>query len=233
MERSWRDRITVSTVLIAGHAGPDTMIWIADQGKGRFYNVDVAGRFAADFHQGSGGDFEIGDLRGPVQAAVAVVQRSGARHRRGRISDAARLRGDDAEAARGNAAGDGQGRSAAGALAVRAGPGGGVHVRREGEVGARTGWAGASTSSSGRRSRNGACGGWRTRISRRTFRVDKGEGQISVEALDEQGNYRNFLDLEAIVVDAQGRAHQRAGEADRAGALRGAVSRRRKWAPTC
>ena len=30
------DRITVSTVLIAGHAGPDTMIWIADQGKGSF-----------------------------------------------------------------------------------------------------------------------------------------------------------------------------------------------------
>ena len=25
--------------MIAGHAGPDTMIWIADQGRGRFYNV--------------------------------------------------------------------------------------------------------------------------------------------------------------------------------------------------
>ena len=33
------DRITVSTVLISGHAGPETMISIADQGKGRFYNV--------------------------------------------------------------------------------------------------------------------------------------------------------------------------------------------------
>jgi uncharacterized membrane protein len=32
-------KITVSTVLIAGHAGPDTMIWIADRGKGRFYNI--------------------------------------------------------------------------------------------------------------------------------------------------------------------------------------------------
>ena len=32
-------RITVSTVLISGHAGPDTMIWMADQGKGRYYNV--------------------------------------------------------------------------------------------------------------------------------------------------------------------------------------------------
>jgi Ca-activated chloride channel family protein len=34
--------------------------------------------------------------------------------------------------------------------------------------------------------------------------VDKGEGQISVEALDEQGNYRNFLDLEGIVVTPKG-----------------------------
>src|SRR4029077_7085581 len=33
------DKITVSTVLIAGHAGPQTMIAIADQGKGRFYDV--------------------------------------------------------------------------------------------------------------------------------------------------------------------------------------------------
>ncbi len=33
------DRITVSTVLISGHAGPERMQWIADQGKGRFYDV--------------------------------------------------------------------------------------------------------------------------------------------------------------------------------------------------
>src|ERR1043166_480903 len=33
------DRITVSTVMISGHSGPDTMIQMAEQGKGRFYNV--------------------------------------------------------------------------------------------------------------------------------------------------------------------------------------------------
>jgi len=33
------DRITVSTVLIAGHAGPETMIKMADLGRGRFYDV--------------------------------------------------------------------------------------------------------------------------------------------------------------------------------------------------
>ncbi|MEW6161445.1 MAG: VWA domain-containing protein, partial [Verrucomicrobiota bacterium] len=39
MDAIVKDRITVSTVLIAGHAGPDTMISIADQGRGRFYDV--------------------------------------------------------------------------------------------------------------------------------------------------------------------------------------------------
>src|SRR5260370_32730369 len=33
------DRITLSPVLISGHSGPDTMISMADQGHGRFYNV--------------------------------------------------------------------------------------------------------------------------------------------------------------------------------------------------
>src|SRR5947208_7654062 len=33
------DRITLSTVLISGHSGPDTMIQMAKEGKGRFYDV--------------------------------------------------------------------------------------------------------------------------------------------------------------------------------------------------
>lgn len=34
--------------------------------------------------------------------------------------------------------------------------------------------------------------------------VDRGEGTISVEALDAQGNFRNFLNLEALVVSPRG-----------------------------
>jgi hypothetical protein len=34
--------------------------------------------------------------------------------------------------------------------------------------------------------------------------VDKGEGVMNVEALDEQGNYRNFLNLQTIVVSPKG-----------------------------
>ena len=39
MESIVGNRITVSTVLIAGHFGPETMIFMAEAGKGRFYNV--------------------------------------------------------------------------------------------------------------------------------------------------------------------------------------------------
>ena len=54
--------------------------------------------------------------------------------------------------------------------------------------------------------------------------VDKGEGVISVEALDEKGNYRNFLNLQASGGQAERRAPDGAAGADRAGALRGEVS---------
>jgi len=36
--------------------------------------------------------------------------------------------------------------------------------------------------------------------------VEKGEGVLSVEALDAEGNYRNFLDLQAVVVAPKGEA---------------------------
>lgn len=39
MQSIVNDRITVSTILISGHVGPETMIWMADNGKGRFYNI--------------------------------------------------------------------------------------------------------------------------------------------------------------------------------------------------
>jgi len=34
--------------------------------------------------------------------------------------------------------------------------------------------------------------------------VENGQGHINVEALDEQGNYRNFLTLQTVVVSPKG-----------------------------
>lgn len=36
------DKITLSTVMIGGHVRPDNMSWMAQQGGGRFYNVDLS-----------------------------------------------------------------------------------------------------------------------------------------------------------------------------------------------
>ena len=128
------DRITVSTVLIAGHAGPDTMIWMADHGKGRFYNVTSPNDLPQIFIKEAAVILKSAIYEDPFKPQLKALERSGARHRRGRISDAARLRGHHAQAARGNSAGDGQGRSAAGALAIWPGPRGGLHFRCQGQV---------------------------------------------------------------------------------------------------
>ncbi|MDG1890836.1 MAG: VWA domain-containing protein [Verrucomicrobiota bacterium] len=39
LDKMVSEKITVSTILIAGHAGPETMKWIAQNGNGRFYEV--------------------------------------------------------------------------------------------------------------------------------------------------------------------------------------------------
>jgi uncharacterized membrane protein len=43
------DRITVSSVLIAGHGGPEIMIALAEQGRGRFYHVTSAAQLPQVF----------------------------------------------------------------------------------------------------------------------------------------------------------------------------------------
>ena len=129
------DRITVSTRPDLRPRRPRDDDLDGRPGQRPVLQREFTQRPAADLHQGNGGDLEVGHLRRPVQAAVAVVERTGARHRRDRVSQAARLRGHDPQAARRDAAVDRQGRPAAGALAVRPGPRGGLHLRRQSQVG--------------------------------------------------------------------------------------------------
>ena len=39
MDEMVANKVTVSSILISGHAGPETMQWIAQNGNGRFYEV--------------------------------------------------------------------------------------------------------------------------------------------------------------------------------------------------
>ena len=133
------DRITVSTVLISGHAGPDTMNWMADQGKGRFYNVNSPDDLPQIFIKETAVILKSAIYEDPfkpqVRSASELVRGIGAE----RISEAARLRRHHAQAARRNPLVDGEGRPAAGALAIRPGPRGGFHFRRQSPLGQASG----------------------------------------------------------------------------------------------
>src|SRR2546429_7091635 len=61
------DRITVSTVLIAGHAGPDTMISMAQQGRGRFYDVRSAEELPQIFIKEAAGIFQTAIYDEPLE----------------------------------------------------------------------------------------------------------------------------------------------------------------------
>ena len=199
------DRITVSTVLISGHSGRRTP-WNGSptQGKGRFYDVNSPDDLPQIFIKETAVILKSAIYEEPfqpqVRAASEVVRGIGAE----RVSEAARLRRHHAQAARRNALVDGQRRSAAGPLAIRPGPRGGLHLRRQSPMGAASGWTGASTASSGPRSAQWSMRRLENADFTTEVAVDKGEGLISVEALDEQGNYRNFLNLQAIVVSPKG-----------------------------
>src|SRR5688572_19066121 len=43
------EKITISTVMIGGHVTPETMTWMADQGRGRFYDVRSPGQLPQIF----------------------------------------------------------------------------------------------------------------------------------------------------------------------------------------
>jgi hypothetical protein len=91
-----------------------------------------------------------------------------------------------------------------------------------GPSGPRTGWDGASTGSSGRSWRNGRC----ARSTPAEFNAEvayrkRQLGTLHVEAIDPQGDFRNFLHLQAVVGRSEGPATDRAAGAEGARPLRG------------
>jgi hypothetical protein len=197
------DKITVSTVLIAGHAGPDTMIWMADQGKGRFYNVTSPNDLPQIFIKEAAVILKSAIYEDPFKpvfkASSELVRGIGG-------SEYPTLRGyvattpkplaeiplvtdkDDPLLAHWQY---GLGRAVAFTSDAKAKwskdwLGWGKYQQFWSQIAQ---W-------SLRRLENSD---FTTDVS-----VDKGEGEISVDALDEQGNYHNFLDLQGIVVTPKG-----------------------------
>jgi uncharacterized membrane protein len=197
------NRITVSTVLISGHAGPEGMIWIADHGKGRFYNVTSPNDLPQIFIKEAAVILKSAIYEEPFKPQL----RSTSEPVRGiSASDYPTLLGYVATTPKTRAEiplvtdkGDpllahwqfGLGRSAA--------------FTSDAKAKWSKNWLGWGNYQQ-----------FWTQIAQWSLRrlensdftvdvnVDGGQGQISVEALDEKGNYVNFLELEAIVDSPKG-----------------------------
>ncbi len=197
------DKITVSTVLISGHAGPETMDWIAEQGHGRAYNVVSPNDLPQIFIKETAVILKSAIYEEPFKPVVRAMS----------------------EVVRGISASDYP--SLLGYVATTPKPRAETPLYTEKNDPLLAHWqyglgrAVAFTSDAKAKwARNwlnwdkyrqfwSQIGQWSLRrLENADFTtevtIDKGEGLINVEAIDEQGNYRNFLNLRAAVVSPRG-----------------------------
>jgi hypothetical protein len=197
------DRITVTTVLIAGHFPPDNMVWIAQQGNGRFYDVRSPAQLPQIFIKEAAVILKSAIFEEPfkpqIAAASEVIRGIGAAEipiLRGYVCTTPKPR---AELPLVSDKGDpilahwqyGLGRS--------------VAFTSD----AKTKWATDWLNWEKFRQFWSQVAQWSLRkVDNSDFTtevaVDKGEGHVSVEAVDAQGNYRNFLNLQTTVVSPKG-----------------------------
>ena len=197
------DRITVSTVLIAGHAGPDTMISIAAQGHGRFYDVRSPDQLPQIFIKEAAVILKSAIYEEPFKPQ--------------QVSSSELIRGIGAgeyPQLRGYVATSQKPRAETPLLTDKGDPllahwqfGLGRSVAFTSDAKAK--WAQDWLGWEKYRQFWSQIAKWSLRrLDNADFTtdvtVDKGEGVINVEALDEKGNYRNFLNLQAAVVSPKG-----------------------------
>ncbi|MCB1127275.1 MAG: VWA domain-containing protein, partial [Verrucomicrobiae bacterium] len=196
-------RITVSTVLISGHAGPDTMIKIADQGRGRFYDVTDPSQLPQIFLKEAmvilkSAIFE--EPFQPVMTAPSEVLRG--------------ISGAELPVLQGYVCTTPKPRAEVPLVSDKGDPllahwqyGLGRAVAFTSDARAR--WALAWLGWPKYRQFWSQVARWALRrVDLADFNtevsVEGGEGILSVEALDPDQNYRNFLDLQAVVVNPDG-----------------------------
>ncbi|MDA7644980.1 glutamine amidotransferase, partial [bacterium] len=196
------NRVTVSTVLIAGHAGPETMQWIAERGRGRFYDVRSPDRLPQIFIKET-----AVILKSAISEQPFVPQRVSS-------SELIRGLGDSFPVLRGHVATTGKGRAEIPLLTESGDPllahwqyGLGRSVAFTSDARAR--WASQWLPWDQYRQFWSQIAQWALRRVENTdfaseVTVDKGRGVISVEAVDDDGNFQNFLELNARVVDPSG-----------------------------
>lgn len=197
------DRITVSSILIAGHVGPETMIRIAELGKGRFYNVTSPFDLPQIFIKETAVILKSAIYEEPfkpqLKSSTEVVRGMGADEYPVLLGYVATTPKARAETPLWTDKGDpllahwqyGLGRAVAFTSDAKAKWGRNWLSWEK----YRQFWSQAVQWSL-RRVENADLA---TEVT-----IQNGEGLVSVDAADAEGNYRNFLNLQAVVVSPKG-----------------------------
>ena len=203
MDNIVADRITVSTVLISGHAGPNTMEWIADQGKGRFYNILSPNDLPQIFIKEAAVILKTAIYEEPfkpqLRSGTEMVRGIGAEEYPALLGYVATSPKPRAETPLWTEKGD--------PLLAHWQYGLGRSVAFTSD--AKPKWALNWMSWPKYRQFWSQIGQWSMRrLENADFTTDvsveTGEGAINVEALDTEGNYRNFLNLQAVIISPKG-----------------------------
>ncbi|MDB6025795.1 MAG: putative rane protein [Verrucomicrobiales bacterium] len=197
------DKITISTVMIGGHVTPETMTWMADMGRGRFYDVRSPAQLPQIFLKEAAIILKSAIFEEPFKPQLAanseLIRGIGSGEYpqlKGYVCTTPKPR---AEVPLVSDKGDpvlahwqyGLGRSVAFTSDAKAK------------------WAADWLGWDKYRQFWSQIAQWSLRkIENADFTsevsVDRGEGHISVEAVDTQGNYRNFLNLQTTVSSPKG-----------------------------
>ena len=197
------DKITVSTVLIAGHAGPETMIEIADKGAGRFYNITNPAQLPQIFLKETAVILKTAIYEDPFvpqqRSSSELLTGFGAGSYPQLLGYVATSEKARAETPLLTTQGDpllahwqyGLGRAVAFTSDAKAKWGSNW-----------IGWGDYQTFWS--QIANWSLRRVETGNLEADVAIEQGRGIISVEAIDTDGNFRNFLDLQAVVVNPKG-----------------------------
>ena len=198
------DKITVSTVLIAGHAGPETMIEIADKGAGRFYNITNPAQLPQIFLKETA-----------VILKTAIYEEPFAPQQRSSSELLAGFGAGSYPQLLGYVATSEKPRAETPLLTTQGDPllahwqyGLGRAVAFTSDAKAKwgsnwIGWGDYQTFWS--QIANWSLRRVETGDLSADVAIEQGRGIISVEAIDTEGNFRNFLDLQAVVVNPKGK----------------------------
>ena len=197
------DRVTVTTVLIAGHSAPDTMMWIADQGKGRYYDVKSPDELPQIFIKEAAVILKAAIFEEPVRPQLV----GGSELVRG-------IGADEYPLLQGYVCTTPKARAEVPLLSDKGDPllahwqfGLGRAVAFTSDAKAK--WAKDWLNWEKYRQFWVQTAQWALRkLDNADFTsevsVEKGEGRISVEAVDDKGNYRNFLNLQTAIISPKG-----------------------------